>query len=269
MPAVAHLGHQLAALGDQVEPRPGVQGSTLRGVEQVPTGEVAQHPEAAADEIQPRHGGVLLGDLGDVARVRVRWGPEDGQVGVAEQLAVGVARAGHVGGGQPDQPGDLVQVLHLQAGTAELSHAEAGRALLVGELAERDVVDGVVVERGQPDQEQVVGIGGELVDVSEHRGQVLGAVVAPVRLGVPSDHPSPGLDLVHQGGVPDGLQVSSGLLVGPECVASGPWCVASGHRVLVHVLGRSGSGAGCRTAAQRPTGAASRRDPGPRPAGAR
>ena len=84
----------------------------------------------------------------DLARLFMKYGRSElvQRAGLEEALA-------------PDESGDLGEVLLFQTRPAEFADGEPRRGLLVGQLARRDVVDGVVEPGRQPDQEEILVVG--------------------------------------------------------------------------------------------------------------
>jgi hypothetical protein len=128
-----------------------------------------------------RHVGILGADGRRVLPVASRVGREDRQIGVHEQCARDIVRAGLVDGGQPDQPGDLGhrQGRRLQSGQ-DLGGEQRAVLFVVPGAGE---VHRVVEPGGEPDGRRWRLRRAQHVERGQHLRQVLQVVIATVRLG--------------------------------------------------------------------------------------
>ncbi|RKN17166.1 hypothetical protein D7147_21190 [Micromonospora musae] len=117
---------------------------------------------------------------------------QHGEIGVAEQGAVGVPGVDQVPGGEQDQPADLGHRVGREPETGEQPDGQLGAVPLVRVATGPRVVDRVVAPRGQPDQVRSYGERGVPVDHVQHRAEMVDGVVVPVRLPPPAQQLLPG-----------------------------------------------------------------------------
>ncbi|MER7331017.1 MULTISPECIES: hypothetical protein [unclassified Micromonospora] len=113
--------------------------------------------------------------------VRLGRRGQDGEVGVAEQRAVGVARVDGVPGGEQHQPADLGHGVGRQPRPGEQGVGERRAVPLVGVALGARVVDRVVAPGREAHQVRPRGGRRVRVDHVEDGGQVGDRVVVPVR----------------------------------------------------------------------------------------
>jgi hypothetical protein len=147
---------------------------------------------------------VLGADAGDVGGVLGGVGAEDGEVGVAQHDPGDVVVGGEVPGGEPDQPGDFVDPIALEAEGGEVVGGDVGAGVLVAAGRCGGVVDRVVVPGGEVHGDGIGhGDGGrERPDALEGGVEVGDAVVVAVRLAVAGEEP---LERVLGGGAHAGV----------------------------------------------------------------